>query len=106
MSARRLHRWLGLGFGLWFALAGLSGAVLVFWREIEAVRFRTGTPQPAIDKLNRAINQALAKPDLQEKLRRIGAQPMPGSPAEWGQFITAERERWIPVAKRLDIKAE
>ena len=67
---------------------------------------RTGTPQPAIDKLNRAINQALAKPDLQEKLRRIGAQPMPGSPAEWGQFITSERERWIPVAKQLNIKAD
>ena len=42
MSARRLHRWLGLGLGLWFALAGLTGAVLVFWREIEAA------PLPAI----------------------------------------------------------
>jgi uncharacterized iron-regulated membrane protein len=42
VSARRLHRWLGLGLGLWFALAGLTGAVLVFWREIEAA------PLPAI----------------------------------------------------------
>lgn len=36
MSLRRAHRWLGLAAGLWFALAGLSGAVLVFWKEIEA----------------------------------------------------------------------
>ena len=43
MSARRLHRWLGLGLGLWFALAGLSGAVLVFWRQIEAAPL----PSPA-----------------------------------------------------------
>ncbi len=67
---------------------------------------KTGTASAAIDRMNQAVNQSLAKPDVQDKLRRIGAQPIAGSAAEWGRFITSERERWIPVAKRLDIKAE
>jgi uncharacterized iron-regulated membrane protein len=41
----RVHRWLGLLVGGWFALAGLSGAALVFWRPIEDLEF--GAPPPA-----------------------------------------------------------
>lgn len=36
-ALRRLHGWAGLGLGLWLILAGLSGAVLVFWHEIESL---------------------------------------------------------------------
>lgn len=82
---------------------GFAGTEASAWFGLVA---RQGTPQAAIDRMNQAVNQSLAKPDVQEKLRRIGAQPIAGSATEWGQFITAERERWIPVAKRLDIKAE
>lgn len=31
-----LHRWLGVGLGLWFALVGLSGALLVWRDEVDA----------------------------------------------------------------------
>lgn len=34
--ARRLHRWLGVFLGSWFALVGLSGSVLVFEDEVDA----------------------------------------------------------------------
>ena len=33
---QRLHRWLGVSIGLVFALAGLTGAVLVFYVELDA----------------------------------------------------------------------
>ncbi len=33
---KRLHRWLGLSLGAWFALVGLSGAILVFEDTIDA----------------------------------------------------------------------
>src|SRR5262245_15250562 len=40
MAERRtwvwLHRWLGLNIGLWFALVGLTGSVLVFEDEVDA----------------------------------------------------------------------
>src|SRR5262245_8221533 len=41
MAARRawvsLHRWLGLNLGIWFALVGLTGSVLVFEDEVDAL---------------------------------------------------------------------
>lgn len=67
---------------------------------------RSGTPADAVARMARAINQSLAKPEVQERLRRIGAQPIAASTAEWGQFVASERERWIPVAQKLGIRAE
>jgi uncharacterized iron-regulated membrane protein len=32
----RVHRWLGIGLGLWFALVGLTGALLVFEEPVDA----------------------------------------------------------------------
>ena len=43
MTARRLHRWLGLLLGGWFVVLGLTGAVLVYWHALEAVEL----PRPA-----------------------------------------------------------
>jgi tripartite-type tricarboxylate transporter receptor subunit TctC len=63
------------------------------------------TPPEAVNALNRAINEALRKPDLVEKLRGIGAQPMPGSPQDFKKFIESERGKWNPLVKRLGIKA-
>jgi uncharacterized iron-regulated membrane protein len=41
MAARKswvwLHRWLGLNLGIWFALVGLTGSVLVFEDEVDAL---------------------------------------------------------------------
>lgn len=31
-----VHLWLGLGFGFFLAVIGLTGSVLVFWHEIDA----------------------------------------------------------------------
>ena len=49
MSARRLHRWLGLVLGAWFLLVGVTGAVLVYWHALEAAQLPTpaaGTALP------------------------------------------------------------
>lgn len=63
------------------------------------------TPPEAVNTLNRAINEELKKPELVERLRGIGAQPMPGSPQEFGKFIDAERAKWNPLVKKLGVKA-
>jgi len=31
-----VHRWLGIGLGVWFALVGITGSILVFEDEIDA----------------------------------------------------------------------
>ena len=58
------------------------------------------TPAAAVNELNKAVNEALKKPELLEKLRNIGAVPMPGSPEVFAKFIADERSKWIPLANR------
>ena len=57
---RRLHRWLALSLGAWFALLGLTGALLVFEPEIEAWHVRSPGPGPALplDALTAAARAA------------------------------------------------
>lgn len=82
---------------------GYKGLEAAAWFGVMA---RTGTPAAAMDTLNRAINEALKKPELVDKLRNIGAQPMPGSAEQFGKFIEAERRQWLPLARSLGVKAD
>ena len=82
---------------------GYAGTEASAWFGVVAP---AGTPAALIAAMNKAINDALRNPELVEKLRAIGAQPMPGSPASFGEFINEERARWIPVAKSLNVKAD
>ena len=83
--------------------AGYAGHDASAWFGVMA---RAGTPRAAIDGMNKAVNDALAQPDLVARLNQIGAQPMPGSPASFGRFIADERARWIPLAHLLGVKAD
>ena len=58
-----------------------------------------GTPAEIIDKLNKAINAALADPEMQEKLAELGGMPMPGTPADFGKVIADETAKWEKVVK-------
>lgn len=59
-----IHKWIALSIGLWIALNGLSGTILVFQREIEANLaldlYRTGTPYetPNFQIMTNAIAEA------------------------------------------------
>lgn len=82
--------------------SGFPGAEAAAWFGVVAPK---GTSPEVVTALNRAINEALKKPELVEKLRGIGAQPMPGSAADFGKFIDAERAKWNPLVKKLGVKA-
>ena len=81
---------------------GFPGLEAAAWFGLMA---RSGTPPDRIEAMNKAVNQALQKPALVDKLRRIGAQPMPGTPQAFSQFLDAERRQWLPLAKSLGIQA-
>lgn len=59
-----------------------------------------GTPPEIIEKLNKAVNQALAKPDIQEKLEKYGLTPLTGD-VKWTQELVskeiAEKKRIIQM---------
>ncbi len=85
------------------AEAGFPDAEASAWFGVVAP---AATPPATVTELNKAINEALKKPELLERLRAIGAVPMPGAPEVFGKFIADERAKWIPLAKSLGVKAD
>ncbi|MFJ5383462.1 Bug family tripartite tricarboxylate transporter substrate binding protein [Cupriavidus sp. CER94] len=56
-----------------------------------------GTPQDVIAKVNQAVNEAL--PSLQAQMVREGADPVGGSPKQFGDFTRKEYVKWKAVVK-------
>lgn len=65
-----------------------------------------GTPRPVVMTLNKAVNQALASPEVKATLARLGANPLGGPPDTLTDMIADDRARWTPVVKQLHLKAE
>jgi len=76
------------------AESGVPGFESSAWDGIFAP---AGTPAPIIARLNAAIHQALADPEVVASLRARGAQPVPGSPAEFARHIAVSTEKWAKV---------
>ena len=66
------------------------------WVGIGAPR---ATPAEIVTRLNRAVATIIADPTVKERLAGMGAEPMTMTPAEFGQFIVAETERWRQVIR-------
>ena len=64
------------------------------------------TPADIIEKLNKAINAALADSKLLSRLADLGATPLVGSPDDFGKFIAEETTKWGNVVKFATIKPE
>jgi tripartite-type tricarboxylate transporter receptor subunit TctC len=56
-----------------------------------------GTPAPAVQKFNAALNQVLAQPDLAKQLAERGGYVSPMSPADTNAFVNAQQAQWKPV---------
>jgi tripartite-type tricarboxylate transporter receptor subunit TctC len=64
------------------------------------------TPPEIIERLNKAVNAALADPRMKARLADFGGTVMPGSPADFGKLIAEETEKWGKVVKFAGIKAD
>ena len=65
-----------------------------------------GTPPEIINKLNKAVNAALADPNIQARLADPGGNVMSTTPAEFGQVIVDETEKWAKVVKAAGVSVE
>ncbi|HEY4919711.1 MAG TPA: tripartite tricarboxylate transporter substrate binding protein [Xanthobacteraceae bacterium] len=58
-----------------------------------------GTPADVIDKLNKAVNEALKDPKMIARLAELGGTPMPGTPADFGKVMSDEVAKWKKVVE-------
>ena len=56
-----------------------------------------GTPAEVVTRVNQAVNEIL--PSLQAQMVREGADPVGGSPQQFGDFAHKEYEKWKVVVK-------
>jgi tripartite-type tricarboxylate transporter receptor subunit TctC len=73
---------------------------------MQGILVPAGTPKPIIDRLNREIRQAVAQPDVQEKLAALGYEPVTTTPDEFAARIAADIPKWAKVIRDADIKLE
>jgi tripartite-type tricarboxylate transporter receptor subunit TctC len=58
-----------------------------------------GTPADVIDKLNKAVNEALKDPKMVARLADLGGAPMGGTPADFGKVMADEVAKWKKVVE-------
>jgi tripartite-type tricarboxylate transporter receptor subunit TctC len=85
------------------AESGVPGYSALQWYGVLAP---TGTPQPAIVKLQSVISEALRMPDVRERLAQDGAEPIGGTSEDFATLIRSDLEKWSRIAKAAKIQAE
>jgi tripartite-type tricarboxylate transporter receptor subunit TctC len=58
-----------------------------------------GTPPDVIAKLNDAFVKVLKDPEIVERIRALGSEPMPMTPPEFAAYIARDLEKWANVVK-------
>ncbi|CAB3673099.1 hypothetical protein LMG3458_01205 [Achromobacter deleyi] len=86
------------------AESGLAGFDVESWFGLMAP---AGTPQAVVDRLNQAMNKALANPALQASYKQSGfyAPQPPNTQETFARMIASEIDKWGAVVKSADIKA-
>jgi tripartite-type tricarboxylate transporter receptor subunit TctC len=65
-----------------------------------------GMHKDVVARLNTALNQVLAAPDLREKLAGEAVEPMPMSPEAFGTYYQKDIARWTALVKAQNLHIE
>jgi tripartite-type tricarboxylate transporter receptor subunit TctC len=83
--------------------SGIAGYNVASWNAIAAP---AGTPPEVVERLNRAVREAVAAPAVQEKMARLGMRLQSSTPAELQALLTSEIQRWGAVIRASKIDPE
>ncbi|TFZ04688.1 Bug family tripartite tricarboxylate transporter substrate binding protein [Ramlibacter rhizophilus] len=80
--------------------SGLPDYEVTAWFGIFAP---AATPAPVVQKLNTELTAILKSPDIQKRLRDMGAEPETGSVQDYGTFVRAEADKWTGVVQKAGL---
>jgi tripartite-type tricarboxylate transporter receptor subunit TctC len=63
-------------------------------------------PNEFVLRFNREIVRILNLPDMQERLRQLGSDPVGNTPSEFAAFIKSEHDKWAKIIRQANIHAE
>ncbi len=81
----------------------LPGYEAVSWVGIVAP---AGTPPAIVDRISQAFGAAAVRADIAARFKELGYTPARDTPAEFAQFIRADRAKWQRVARDAHLSAK
>ncbi len=75
-------------------------------REWYGIVAPAGTPADVVGRLNTAMVRALSAPDVHKRLHPLAQKPVPGTAADFGDYIRTQYVLWGKVVKATGAKAE
>ena len=85
------------------AQAGVPGYEAGNWFGIFAP---AGTPREIVERVNAAINQAMTRPEMKDKLASQGADALTGSPADLAALVQRELLKFAKIIKAAGVRVE
>jgi tripartite-type tricarboxylate transporter receptor subunit TctC len=85
------------------AEAGIEGFDSTSWHGVFAP---AGTPRDVVQKLSSEIARVVRMPDIAERLRAVGAEPVGSTPEDLGAALQAATQRWGRIAREVGVRAE
>jgi tripartite-type tricarboxylate transporter receptor subunit TctC len=82
---------------------GVAGYDAVGWFGLAGP---AGMPADIVDRLANEVGRVMRLAEVREKSLALGAEPAPGTPAQFAAFIRAEIPKWAAVIKTGNIKAD
>jgi tripartite-type tricarboxylate transporter receptor subunit TctC len=83
--------------------SGFAGFDTTQWLGLLAPR---GTAQDIVQRLQKASTDALALPDVRERLAQAALQPVGNTPQQFDAVIRADIERWSRLARELGVQPQ
>ncbi len=73
---------------------------------IMGVAAPAATPKEIVELLNRRIAAVLKLPDVHERLKPLGYEPVGSTPDEFSARIKADTDTWSKVVRQASIKVD
>ena len=82
---------------------GPKGMDALTWVALMAPQ---STPPAVVSQINQAVNEALAQPDVKERLAAFGFFASPGPAQQVAELMRADRDRYADVLKRVKVSID
>jgi tripartite-type tricarboxylate transporter receptor subunit TctC len=86
--------------------AGMKGFEVSVWHGLYAPK---GTPKPVIDKLTKALQEAIKDATVKQRFADLGAEPVTekgATPEALRTLLKAEIDKWGPIIKKAGVYAD